>query len=214
VVTLNCAGSVLAAAEAAVLQPDILLLQESPSASHLELLCEDLYGGKGQTLWGPDCSILARGKTTPVISSASKCGECALAQVRLTLGIDVVPASFRRHLVLLRTDLWSPDCWRAYTQNRRTQRRQLQAIANDASSNSGASSLILDGDFNAPEGDPVFDALPKELSDAFREAEVGWGNTILNDWPVHWIDQIWSGNRLRAITAYTQTTSLLSSRGG
>jgi hypothetical protein len=206
VVTLNCGGSVQAAAEAADLQPDILLLQESPSASQLESLCEDLYGGEGQILWGPDCSILARGEVTPVISPASKRGECVLAQVRLASGMDLVVASLRLHPVPLRLDLWSPACWRAYAENRRTQRRQLQVIAKDATSHSGASSLILGGDFNAPAGDPVFDSLPRELSDAFREAGVGWGNTILNDWPVHRIDQIWAGSRLRALTVHAKAT--------
>ena len=207
VVTLNCAGSVQAAAEAGVLQPDILLLQESPSASQLESLCEDLYGGEGQILWGPDCSILVRSEVTPVVSPASKRGQCVLARVRLASGIEVAVASLRLHPVPLRLDLWSPDCWRGYTENRRRQRRQLQAIVKDATSHSGASSLILGGDFNAPAGDPVFDSLPPELRDAFREAGVGWGNTIVNDWPFHRIDQIWAGSRLRVITVHAKTTN-------
>ncbi len=206
VVTLNCAATVQAAVEAAALEPDLLLLQESPSASQLETLCKELYGEEGQMLWGPDCSILARGEVASIVSPAAQRGECVLARVRLASGVDLVVASLRLHPVPLRLDLWSPDCWRAYTENRRIQRRQLQAIVNDASSHSDASLLILGGDFNAPAGDAVFDALPPELSDAFRTAGVGWGNTILNAWPVHRIDQIWAGSRLRAITAYAHAT--------
>ncbi len=66
VVSLNCAGgNPLAAAEVLPWQPDLVLLQESPSREHVERLARQLFGEDGGYLWGTDTSIVARGAVRP-----------------------------------------------------------------------------------------------------------------------------------------------------
>ena len=206
VVTLNCASSTQAAAEVADFQPDIVLLQESPGADALESLCRQLYGDNGGVVCGPDASIIARGQVTPIVTPASQRGDCVQARVRLPSGVEIVVISLRLLPVEFRLDLWTPDCWQTYAANRRRRCGQLAVIAAEFEALPRAASLIVGGDFNAPPGDPVFAPLRPRLVDVFRSAGTGWGNTMLNDWPVSRIDQIWASWRFRVLTAHAQAT--------
>jgi hypothetical protein len=63
VVTINCdLGSQSAAAEAVRFDPDIVLLQESPSEETVRALAQSLFGPAGDSVWSSDCSIVARGR--------------------------------------------------------------------------------------------------------------------------------------------------------
>jgi endonuclease/exonuclease/phosphatase (EEP) superfamily protein YafD len=53
------------------------------------------------------------------------------------------------------------------------------------------SPTILGGDFNASARDAIFEILKPDLRDGWPIAGRGWGKTIVNNAPVHRIDQIW-----------------------
>lgn len=52
--------------------------------------------------------------------------------------------------------------------------------------------IVLGGDCNAPAGDGALQVWSTRLNDAFDKAGVGWGNTVLNGFPVLRFDQLWS----------------------
>ena len=53
---------------------------------------------------------------------------------------------------------------------------------------------IIGGDFNSPAGDRVYFSLRQEFTDSFRTVGKGWGNTVMNKYPIHRIDQIWASS--------------------
>jgi len=206
VVTLNCATSVKAAGEVAEFHPDIVLLQESPSEEQLEALAGRLYGDDGGVVWGPDASILARGRVTPVETPASDRGDCVQARIRLDSGFQVTVVSLRLAPSTFRLDFWAPACWRDYADNRRERRKQLLAILQETEAMPSSMSLILGGDFNAAPGDAVYRPLRPRLVDAFGPAGVGWGGTIVNDWPALRIDQVWASDHLSPSVVFVKRT--------
>jgi endonuclease/exonuclease/phosphatase (EEP) superfamily protein YafD len=110
------------------------------------------------------------------------------ARVFLKSGLEVEVFSLRLVPAVLRLDLWSPDCWREQTRNRRQRRVQLAAIGGRVASLPRHLPVILGGDFNAPQGDAAFRPLTPWLHDAFREGGRGWGDTITNESPFLRID--------------------------
>jgi vancomycin resistance protein VanJ len=66
--------------------------------------------------------------------------------------------------------------------------------------------LIVGGDFNAPAGDRIYRALPPRLRSTFRDGGKGWGNTVLNDFPIARIDQIWASDHFRTATVVARKT--------
>ena len=156
VVTLNCATSARAASEVTECRPDIVLLQESPNRDDLRALSRQLYGGEGSVLWGPDASIIARGRITPVDIPSSLRGVIVCARIRLASGSEIAVIGLRLLPSPFRLDLWSPECWNDYTDNRRKRRNQLLAIVQETKAIPVETPLILGGDFNVPPDDAVF----------------------------------------------------------
>ena len=197
VVTLNCAiGSPLAAAEVAAHRPDIVLLQESPNRAEVEELGRRLFGAKAGVVHGVDASMVVRGRVIPAELPIAQRGYFVQAKVRFASGREIEIIGARLVPAVFRLDLWSPDCWREQAENRRIRQKQLRAIARRIETTSVP--VIVGGDFNAPQGDAVFRLLEPKLHDAFREGGRGWGNTILNDYPVLRIDQIWVSKAFRS----------------
>ena len=192
IVSLNCAGgSVAAAREAFKLRPDIILLQETPGERDVRKLCIEYYGdgtGKvGSVLCGPDCSIIARGGIQPYDLGSSRL-QCTAGRVSLH-GTELDVASVRLVPPVFRTDIWSPDCWRAQAENRRIRRAQLRAVMDTLNAQAKGVPLVVGGDFNAPARDGALREMTPRLRDAFADAGKGWGNTVLNDFPVQRPDQ-------------------------
>jgi vancomycin resistance protein VanJ len=207
VVSLNCAGGSLEAArEVGRYQPDVVLLQESPSRREVEGLAREYFTGNGSALWGVDASILARGRIVAVPLTPDLRICCSQAHVRLTSGLEAEVVSLRLIPAVVCTDLWSPGCWREQTANRRGRREQLRAITRQIDRLSDTAPLILGGDFNAPQGDAIFQLLHPRLHDTFREAGLGWGNTILNETPLVRIDQVWASRHFRAVAVRAYQT--------
>jgi endonuclease/exonuclease/phosphatase (EEP) superfamily protein YafD len=207
VVSLNCnGGERRAVTELAELQPDIVLLQESPARPRLEELARQWYGEQDAVVWSADASIIARGRLTPLPLPRAATAYAVRARLELDSGQELEIVSLRLEPGLVRADLWAPDCWREQTENRRKRRKQLEAILAPLAASSRNAPLILGGDFNAPPGDAIFRLLSPLALDAFVEAGRGWGNTIVNQFPVLRIDQIWIGGKLRATDAYAVAT--------
>jgi vancomycin resistance protein VanJ len=193
VVSLNCGlGNAQAAREITPLRPQVVLLQESPSATTIEELARELFGDEGVVVRGSDATIIVHGKVT---SEEAPTGHSVAAQVRLKNGPRMAIVGLRLEPALVRLDFWSPDCWRAQAENRRVRRRQLGEVMNSIADVPASTPLVIGGDFNAPAGDAVYRLLYPRLRDAFVEAGTGWGNTITNEFPFARIDQIWIDRR-------------------
>ena len=112
VVTLNCAGGSLAAAqEAGAYHADIVLLQEVPTRGRLTPLIPQLTVRSAESALGMDTAVIAAGavEAIPVNSPLLQ-----LARVRLFTGQSLVVGSVRLPPPSIRTDLWSPEIGRAH----------------------------------------------------------------------------------------------------
>jgi endonuclease/exonuclease/phosphatase (EEP) superfamily protein YafD len=205
VVSLNClVANPLAAAEVAAYEPDIVLLQESPSREHLERLSRDLFGADGAFLWGGDTAILARGQLSPRRVEGTL--HFVHAAVELPSGFQADAISVRLHPPVFRLDFWMPGFWIDHRANRLKHRRQIQDLMDELRSVSASSPLIIGGDFNSPPNDGALDGLRQRLCDTFLRAGRGWGNTGTNRLPLFRVDQIWASGSLHAESVFARRT--------
>ncbi len=197
VVSLNCAGNSAAAGEVRPMDPDIVLLQESPSADTLDALAREMYGSSANLVRGYDASILARGLVEAVQVPPEHRGNFVHARVEFD-GTMINVISLRLLPCPIRFDFWSPDCWRYYRSNREMRRQQLARIVAYVKTLSVDEPLIVGGDFNCPPGDAAILLREPRLQDAFLIAGRGWGATIIDlaGWPLIRIDQIWTSRDL------------------
>lgn len=186
VVSLNCAGGQLAAAEEVfALDPDIVLLQESPSEAALEELSQRRFG-HGAIVRGPDASILSL--RPPEEKQVEP--NFVMAEVG---GLRV--ASLRLQPPVLRFDLINPAAWsasRADIERRAAELAEIKQATGPLD--------LLGGDFNTPNAPRIAKLLPG-MTEAER-AMHGWGATAINDYPMVRIDQIWSSDRLVLVNAF------------
>ncbi len=207
VASLNCdIGNLNALNELAAVGADVILLQESPGRESLEKFGQKLFGEETGLVTGVDASILVRGQVVPVPLSANQRAFFVEARARLHSGVEVEIISTRLVPAVFRLDLWSVDCWREQSENRRKRREQVREIARRIEAIPVEIPLILGGDFNAPQGDAVFRLLEPRLHETFRERGYGWGNTILNSLPVLRIDQVWTTRTIRASRVVARQT--------
>ncbi len=207
VVSLNCAGgSVEAMREVAAYKPDIVLLQESPPSKDVEAFARALYGTEGEALPGLDASLIAHGRLVPAALPRTDSAYFVQARVKLMNGLDIEVISARLMPAVFREDLWSPDCWRVHTENRRARREQLRAVADRVAKLPSGMPVLVGGDFNAPQDDAIFDLFRPHLSDSFKIGGSGWGNTIINEIPALRIDQIWTSAQLRPVAVVARRT--------
>lgn len=198
VVSLNCAGgSVEAATEVVGLDADVVLLQESPPKSNVEALGRRLFGPRAATAWGPDCSVLAGGRISSLDRDMPTCATTV--RVRLTRGPEVQLVSLRLFPPVFGTGVWSPRYWREQAALRRGHRHELAEVARWLDKHACGMPVIAGGDFNAPGWDGALKELPSRLRDTFMESGTGWGNTVLNDFPVMRFDQIWASGEFRVL---------------
>jgi vancomycin resistance protein VanJ len=203
VVSLNCnVANHRSAAEIANAEPDIVLLQESPSREHLQHLARELFGDDGRFLWGGDTSILARGQIRPVTLDTSS--HFLHATVELPTGITVDVISVRLNPPVFRLDFWAPGFWTDHRNNRIKHRQQILNVMESMEGIPQSANLIVGGDFNAPPRDAALSPLRPRLSDTFTAAGRGWGNTGTNDNPLFRVDQIWAsrGFKPESVTAH------------
>jgi len=199
VVTLNCAGGdPRAAAEVAAYHPDIVFLQESPSAKEVEALAKGLYGKRAQWLHGVDASIIASCNRLEPIPLPKGTGNFVAARLKYDEG-ELVAVSLRLQPPIFRLDYWSPDCWDAYAENRRKRREEFREIANFLKEEVPGGPVILAGDFNTPPDWRVTAPIAGRLTDAYAESGSLWGYTAVNEFPLARIDQIWVSRNFKPI---------------
>ncbi len=206
IVVLNCATRPESAREVTPLDPDIVLLQESPRRQDTEELARQLYGPDAALVWGVDTSLLARGRIVAAEDSPVKGSDFARARVRLASGAEVEVLSLRLVPPPFSLDLWLPECWSDYAESRRKRRAQLQRILAQLDAVAPDVPVIVGGDFNAPPGDAIFRLLRPRFADAFWSGGIGWGNTITNDRPVVRIDQVWTSDHFQPIAVFARKT--------
>jgi hypothetical protein len=207
IVSLNCASvGGKAALEVEQFDPDIILLQESPSRLEIESVATKLFGADAGMIAGREASIIVRGNVSPVVLPASLESYFVQARVQLKSGLDMQVISLRLVEPYVRVDLWSPDCWKQQRMNRQKRHKQLQAIADQIRTVPPTTPVIVGGDFNAPSGDAIFRVLQPRLRDSFAEGGVGFGNTITNEFPFHRIDQIWISDHFEAAAVVARRT--------
>lgn len=190
VVTVNAAGQMEAVEAVMVTDPDLVLIQESPPH---HLLRELAQRSQLASVLGPDTSILAKSELRPIAS-----GSYWVAALWKWRSYVYEVVSLRLPVTRPRVDLWNPACWAAQWRTRIDQRQSLERVLEEI----GEGEVILGGDFNVPPGDGIFARLA-QLRDSFRQGGRGWGATILANYPLLRIDQIWISQQLRCTSGYT-----------
>jgi len=194
VVSLNCLGGQIASAkETALYNPDIVLLQETPSVLvDLQKLADEIFANQGHVLLGADTTILSRFpiEKIPVNNSTN----WVHARIKLPSGTYARVISLRLKPPVIDTDLLSAECWRVHFEDRVQRRQSIQAIRDQLEEVPLDEPLIVGGDFNVPANDGCLSPLRNRMIDVFSIAGRGWGNTVLNDVPLFRIDQIWTSN--------------------
>ncbi len=183
VVTLNCAGgSVEAAQEAFSTEADVVLLQEV--GNRQEFIDEATKHGYVKVIWGLDCAIFSNhwDLSAPQLERDFVAGTLHIRETRVRI------VSLRLTPPLFRLDYWNPECWRAYAEDTRARRNRFKEIV-------GAVGLsddwIVGGDFNATNPRIVRDTLPR-AEEAMRTQGRTWPGTGTNDFPFAPVDQLWS----------------------
>ena len=207
VVSLNCTGGSLPAAEEVIACcPDIVLLQESPGKEEVKRLARKLFGRDGKAVCGVDTSVLI-GRAMQRISSPRELSAfCTGATICVKADRKIGVFSVRLMPPALRTDLWSFRCWSVYATDRRLRREQAMEIARHLARLPSDLPIIVGGDMNVPAGDGSLGPLWPHLRDCFTEAGRGWGNTVLNDFPVLRFDQVWATRNIRVMSVTSRKT--------
>ncbi|MDX9752432.1 MAG: endonuclease/exonuclease/phosphatase family protein [bacterium] len=173
------------------LQPDIVFLQEALLPRDLDELKPRLVGTQGSLLRQGDSVILVRGTIQAFDGIPPEQHFFAPARVQLQSGYQCVVLGLHLKAPVARYDLWSPSCWAEHAVDREKQSQQLLQVMAWITATVPGQPLIMGGDFNAPAGDGLYTILQPAFRDTFRHAGLGWGNTILNQYPIARFDQIW-----------------------
>ena len=190
VVTCNWGGAKLLPVEDLVdLEPDLLLIQETPKLEILQDLAKELGL---ELLYSPEAAILGSGDLVEI----SRGVHFLKARWNQT---EVI--SLRLSPPLVRFDLWNPNCWSAYRDRRLERREQLEFMMEG-----GSTPALVGGDFNVPAGDGALSAL-EGLRDCFDAVGSGQPNTAPSYLPLHRVDQLWASPSFQPAQAYTRLVS-------
>jgi len=202
VVSLNCAGIVESSRELIQLEPDIVLLQESPGRDQVAELARSLFGTEGAFLHKGDTSIIAGGTFSDLTPEADS--HFAHARVQLAGGHELDLISLRLAPPIFRMDFWSSRFWTDHRDRRVEHRKQVTRLLRQLRQQSAKHSVILGGDFNTTPNDLVLNDLKMLLFDTFQSAGRGLGNTGTNQYPLFRVDQIWASRDIDAVSSMTR----------
>ena len=207
VVSLNCAGGNLKAAEEVMrYEPDIVLLQEAPARENVELLANKLFDGNSTVVWNIDTAIIVRGRAEQTAVPRPAGTFMTQAHVWLASGIEIYVISVRLIPPEISVNLLSPACWKKHKKDRQLRRSQVTQIAAQLDLVPKDVPVIVGGDFNTTAGDGAIRILGPRLHDSFREGGVGWGHTALNSIPLFRVDQIWVSEHFKAVAVFSNKT--------
>lgn len=175
--------------------PDIVLIQQTMPMD-IAQMADRLYAGKGELRINWDNGILTRWK----IVREEKRPPMKSQQVTIQLpdGSEIEVVNI--HLLTATTDLrlWKREAWQVHQGNRKVRRQQLSTTLDRLKKSTQFPEIptILGGDFNAPATDVIHEELGDKLSDAYKKAGTGWGNTFHRRLPVLRIDHLYSTRHL------------------
>ena len=202
VVTLNCDdGTVEATKGIAKLRPDIVLLQEAPERAALIDLTSELFDLEGSFIRSEQCAILARGRLTESTTDPET-GSLVATLIQ--------PSGERIHLVNAhlpratpRFDIWNASTRQELMNQRKTNRRTLRDLLEllpKTNIEGKPSKRLVGGSFGAPPSDDVYRLLRRiDLTDSFRQAGYGWGNTYPGRMPLLRVDSVWSSEHFKPV---------------
>ena len=199
VISLNCAGDVKAAKELLGHEPDIVLLQESPSRQHVAELTESLFGSTGNFLHKGDTSVIANGTFSDLTPEADL--HFAHARVQLAGDREIDLISLRLSPPVFRMDFWSSGFWTDHRDRRAQHRQQITQLVRQLRRESTQHLVILGGDFNTTPIDLALTDLRSRVFDTFRAVGRGLGNTGTNRSPLFRVDQIWASREIKAVSS-------------
>lgn len=189
VVSFNCDSNVRCAEEIARVEPDIVLLQESPGRDTLQKMVDLIFVGGGEFISSGDVSILTRGR---IQATHLKVGDHFISGVVSLPGQPPIECvCLRLSPPVARLDFWSGGFWTEHQARRDTHRQQLRDLSGTLAKSSGLWARIVGGDFNMPPLDRAFSEINDNLSDAFLASGTGWGATGTSELPLFRVDQIW-----------------------
>ncbi|MFT5301851.1 MAG: endonuclease/exonuclease/phosphatase family metal-dependent hydrolase [Mariniblastus sp.] len=195
VVSLNCnVGNRSAVAELESFQPDIVLLQESPSLDTLREVAHGFWGESANVAWAGDVSILVNGEFDPVLVDPNRHFSHGVATLNDGTRLDVV--SLRLSPPVFRIDFLEAGFWNDHRARRIEHRNQLQEIVDYLVENQVTDNLVVGGDCNMVGGDGGFSPF-QHLNDAFKQGGSGWCNTGTSEYPLFRVDQIWTTANLK-----------------
>lgn len=213
VVTLNCAGGMLAAAlEVKPLRPDIIFFQESPNERELQNVARIVFRGEPSAIVrGPDAVILAKGELDPLQFDRIQ-GNFTAARWLGPEGERLNLVSLRLAPPVLRLDLYSPDAWRNFADSRELRKQEVDEMAADLKSANFTPDLI-GGDWNTPPDPFSQSALTAGLTDAYLSTGRWLGATCVNPYPnIVRIDQIWGSPKVRFLNTWVVKTEFSDHR--
>ena len=199
VVVLNCAGGETAAIrEALEVDADVWLLQETTGPTNMRALLDEIDPNLNLVA-DFDACIVARAK----LNEAPKAGNSSVADFEW-MGQSIRMVSLRLAPPTFRLDWWSPAAHRAYQEDMRSRRMQLNEILDGAgvvTANLG----LVGGDFNSTNRHAFATTML-----GWREVDLaagrGWPGTGTNDFPLARVDQLWASPSIRVLQAFVRKT--------
>lgn len=196
VITLDAGGSVDTLSGVSSLEPDIVLVQDSPVEGDVARVAELLFGMNGTYHVANGQAILARGEFLATLDA--EVGRAAHVRLRLADGFLIDLTGLQLESCLPRYDLWNPAAWSTLTLRRIENRRQLRTHLGENQIVRSDTARLVAGGFATPPRDDVFRPLESNgMRDAFSLAGVGWGNTFPLDYARLRLDQIWVSKNLQ-----------------
>lgn len=207
VASLNCAGGNLQAAREVIdYNPDIVLLQESPTAEETEEFARELFGGSAAIAYGPDTAIITRGKLVQIPLPKPVNIFMTLASIQFQFGQPIQVSSIRLRPPVIEGNLLTLDCWKKHREDRKSRRSQLAKALEQIDNIHSEQPVIFGGDFNVSANDGCLDLMHTHLNDVFTKSGRGWGHTAINDIPLFRVDQIWASSHFKPISTVARKT--------
>ena len=198
VVTLNCATQTDPTEALKEYHPDIIFLQEMPHAYQLKRLIDNVFDGVGDYRFNrvKGCAVIVRG--TIVVDVPVPKYRSQILTVQMPSGRRVQLMNVHLRSAATNMKLFSRDCWREHSQNRRLRQIELTYALQVLKVRTDYPRIpaVIAGDFNAPANDAVYQILTPEFTDAFNKVGSGWGNTYHRSLPLLRIDHIYSSGQL------------------
>jgi hypothetical protein len=181
------------------LDPDMILIQESPEIS---VLREMLPDGWECSAW-EDCAVVVKGRVYADEQPGHLKDKIHVVQVRPSrIGRPLTAMSVHMVLPPVWNEVWGKEQWKSARRLRTVRAETIEWVLDQRDRYGEDQPIVIGGDFNVPAGHWLIDPLISNgLSDAFYEVGYGWPNTIPASFPLERIDFIWTCSRITPLSA-------------